>query len=208
MGLNTMAIIADEVLSDEQLATMGIEPTGSEMAAEDALLRSEPEHVCVVRAETYTAVAGYVDALAEAIETDRIALPGTVIAASSVSSVGFADFRVFVDGRLRRHLSVGDDESAADRGAPLPEESLFVFEGQDEELESEIDGDILINRVLAIAGVDSDASLIDGHGDAFAPISAAGEKAENGWEAATSGDHSDSKSTNAKKRFLRRFRRR
>lgn len=175
MGLNTMAIVADTVLADEHLAVLGIAPVGSALAAEEALLRSEPEHVCVVRGECYTAVAGYADALAEAIETERIGLPGTVIAASSVSSVGFADFRVFVDGRLRRHLCTGDEESDSNWGEPLAEESLFVFEGRDEELEAEIDGDILIDRVLTIAGVDNEASLLDANGDAFAPISCPGE---------------------------------
>ena len=118
MGLNTMAIVADSVLSDEQLEELRIAPAGAAMTAEDALLRSQPEHVCVVRAATYTAVAGYADALAAAVESDRLALPGTVVAVSSVSSVDFVDFRVFVDGGLRRHLCTGDDGSA-NVGQPL-----------------------------------------------------------------------------------------
>lgn len=186
MGLNTMAIVADSVLSDEQLAELGIAPAGAAMTAEDALLRSQPEHVCVVRAATYTAVAGYADALAAAVESDRLALPGTVVAVSSVSSVDFVDFRVFVDGGLRRHLCTGDDGSA-NVGQPLPEESRFVFEAQDEELEVEVDGDILIDQVLAIAGVDSESSLLDARGDAFAPISAPGDVGQSAGSTGSAG---------------------
>lgn len=197
MGLNSMAIVADSVLGDEQLAVLGIAPVGSAMAAEDALLRSEPEHVCVVRGECYTAVAGYADALAEAIETERIGLPGTVIAASSVSSVGFADFRVFVDGRLRRHLCTGAEESASNEGEPLPAESLFVFEGQEVEHEFEIDGDVLIDRILAIADVDNESSFLDTRGFAFAAISASGDV----------GPRSDGTGSIGKKKSRRWFRR-
>ncbi|WP_333618056.1 DUF6928 family protein [Dietzia sp.] len=205
MGLNTMAIVADSVLGDEQLGVLGIAPTGRAMGAEDALLVSEPEQACVVRTGTYTAIAGSLEPLMEVVESDHLDLPGTVIAATSVSSVGFTDFCVFEDGRLRRHLCVEEDKITMNDGEPLPEEGRFVFTSQDEELE--VDGDILIDQVLVIAGVDAEASLFYANGDAFAPNTVAGDESATGGQTATRVDDSDSMEASGKKGFFRRFRR-
>uniref|UniRef100_UPI0025D62F47 hypothetical protein n=1 Tax=uncultured Brevibacterium sp. TaxID=189678 RepID=UPI0025D62F47 len=97
-------------------------------------------------------------------ETDSITLPGTWHVASTVSSMSFVDYRVFVDGTLVRHLLAGDEE--LNEGTPVVDESAFVFreEGGEEE-PAEVDGDLIIQelpRAVGAVGPGDDVFEVEG----------------------------------------------
>lgn len=168
MGISTTVMVADSVLTDEDLASLNIVRTRLPIAVEKILLRSSPDRICVVRAEDYTAIVGMTDQIAETVESEHIGLPGTVTVGSAVSSVGYSDFRVFVDGELRRHLCAEESEVTIDRGEAVEGEERFKFPSEDG-ASIELDGDVLIDTVLAIAGVAPGTSIFDLSGVLYAP---------------------------------------
>ena len=168
MGISATVMVADSALTDEDLASLGIVPTRQRIAVEEVLLRNSPDRICVVRAEEFTAIVGMADQIAETVESEHIGFPGTVTVGSAVSSVSYSDFRVFVDGELRRHLCAEDGEVSIDRGEAVEGEERFQFSIEDG-ASIELDGDVLIDTVLAIAGVAPGTSIFDLSGDEYAP---------------------------------------
>lgn len=167
MGLNASIIIADTPLTDAHLAGIDLHPRQEQIAAEAVLLTPAEDRACVVRTENHTIIVDGSDALAEAIDEERVPLPGRVASAAVVSTVDFSDFRILVDGRVVRHLRQEEGEITIDQGETVAGESEFL-DGV------EIDGDLLIQRLPGLAGMSLDTDLFSLAGVAYtrAPDSA------------------------------------
>lgn len=217
MGIAATAIVADSALTDDHLGALGIVPTGRTTSAEEVILRGSSDRVCVVSAETFTVIIGLTDQIAETIESERIAFPGTVVSGAAVSTVGYVDFRVFVDGELRRHLCAEESEVSIDVGVALEGENAFVFPpGDDDDVDSEesnsegsvreergveLDGDVLIDSVLEIAGVAPGQSIFDLIGNEYAPPAALGGGLQEGGH----GNATQPRATSGDRGFFRRM---
>ncbi|WP_145996182.1 hypothetical protein [Brevibacterium iodinum] len=191
MGLNANILIADTTLTDADLAGIDLQSTVEELTAEAVLLTPAEDRACVVRADGCTIIVDGSDALAEAIDDEAITLPGRIVSAAVVSSVGFSDFLIVDDGHVVRHLCEDDGEIRIDEGQAVPGESDFVFPAEPDEDESadasadgavdrdgtdagavEIDGDLLIQLLPAVAGMDADTDLFALAGTAYTRASA------------------------------------
>lgn len=170
MSLTAAVLIADSELSDDVFASLGLSPSGEDLAVSDILLTPSDERVCVVRSNGFTVLAdGSMEVLGQ-FEADATSLPGRVIAAIVVGSVSYAMLRVFEDGRLVRHLECSEGEITDDEGVPLSEESAFVV---DEDGCREVDGDLLIEYLTSLAGIPGSPELFDLTGRACSSSSAA-----------------------------------
>lgn len=164
MGLNTALLVADTELSDDTLSELGVQPTGGTLQAEDILLRSEHPSACVVRGSGRTVIVDGSDALAEVVDAvdsepaGVLSLAGTVHVACVVDTVGFADYRIFREGRLIRRLTSEEGEVTADEGEPVGDESAFVFVADDGE-STEVDGEMLIQSLPHVAGLDASVDV-------------------------------------------------
>lgn len=107
--------------------------------------------------------------VAEFFEADSIALPGTWHVESTVSSAGFVDYRVFVDGTLVRHLMSDDEE--LNEGEPVVDEYGFVFmDGDQAEPLAEANGELIIQELPTAVGAvsrDQDVFIVRGQYSAY-----------------------------------------
>lgn len=164
MGLTTSLILTSESVTDEQLQAWGLASTQANGDLWTAFCDPANQFFAVARPRDWTILLDPEMLVAERFETDSITLPGTWHVASTVSSTGFVDYRVFVDGTLVRHMLAGDEE--LDEGAPMVDESPFTFrenDGADEPVE--VDGDLIIQelpRVVGAIGADDDIFDVEG----------------------------------------------
>lgn len=173
MGLSTAILITDTVLSDRQLESLGLYPTGEPGTAEAVLLTGSDVRACVVRNEAFTVIIDGGEQLMTAAGEDPISLPGAVHYAATVSTVDHSEFHVLSDGRTVRHLRQEEGEITVDEGDRQPGEDSFLLTGDDliaeAEAEFEIDGDLLIQELPALAGVSSALDIFfELSGDMFA----------------------------------------
>ncbi|WP_413335572.1 hypothetical protein ACH82I_03710 [Brevibacterium sp. GP-SGM9] len=197
MGLNANILIADSRLRDDHLMALGLKPLDRQIRAEEVLLTPADERACVVRAESSTIIIDGGEALAEAVDAESLAVPGRVHFAASVSSVGFVDFCVFADGKTVRHLREEDGETSIDEGRPVPGEELVRVPADDgdaeqaadgranpevvadaeavAEGETELDGDLLIEKLTVIAGLPESFDLFALTGEGFGAAAVAPE---------------------------------
>ena len=172
MGLTTSLILTSESVTDEQVPAWGLAPTQTNGDLWTAFCDPANQFFAVARPRDWTILLDPEMLIAERFESDSITLPGTWHVASAVSSTGFVDYRVFVDGTLVRHMFTGDEE--LNEGAPVVDESPFTFrenDGADEPVE--VDGDLVIQelpRVIGAIGADDD--IFDVEGQYFAYQSA------------------------------------
>lgn len=168
MGLTTSLILTSESVADEQLQAWGLAPTQNNGDLWTAFCDPANQFFAVARPRDWTILLDPEMLIAEHFETDSITLPGTWHVASAVSSTGFVDYRVFVDGALVRHLLAGDEE--LDEGAPVVDESPFTFrenDGADEPVE--VDGDLIIQELPRVVGaIGDDDDIFDIEGQYFA----------------------------------------
>lgn len=186
MGVTVCVLIADRRLDDEQLAALSLFPRGGQVRGDDVMLTPADRRACVVRTDASTIVVDGGDALAGAIDDERIDLPGTLHIASVASSAGFCDFLVMTDGDVVRRLQQGEGETLIDEGDALPSERDIVFSvdgdddggdgdgGDGDDGGDEIDGDVLIERLPAIAGLSDDVDIFALVGECFGSTSAGG----------------------------------
>ena len=168
MGLTTSLILTSESVAVEQLQAWGLAPTQNNGDLWTAFCDPVNQFFAVARPRDWTILLDPEMLIAEHFETDSITLPGTWHVASAVSSTGFVDYRVFVDGALVRHLLAGDEE--LDEGAPVVDESPFTFrenDGADEPVE--VDGDLIIQELPRVVGaIGDDDDIFDIEGQYFA----------------------------------------
>lgn len=183
VGLSATVLVADSRLQDDQLSALGLEPLARQISAEDVLLTPSDERACVVRAESSTIIIDGGEALAATVDAGPPAFPGRVHVAASVSSVGFVDFCVFAGGKAVRHLREEEGETTIDEGHPVPGEELVrvpVDEGDAEQaadgrenadpvssVGTELDGDLLIEKLTEIAGLPQALDLFALTGEGF-----------------------------------------
>lgn len=151
MGLTTSLLLTTEPVTLQQLEAWGLTPTQDNGDLWTAFHDPANQFFAVARPSDWTILWDPEMLIAPHFETDSITLPGTWHVASTVSSMSFVDYRVFVDGTLARHLLAGDEELS--EGTPVVDESAFVFreEGGEEE-PAEVDGDLLIQELPRAAG--------------------------------------------------------
>ncbi|MGX6450728.1 hypothetical protein [Brevibacterium paucivorans] len=164
MGLTTSLILTTEPVTAEQLEAWGLTPTQDKGDLWTAFHDPANQFFAVARPSDWTILWDPEMLIAPHFETDSITLPGTWLVASTVSSMSFVDYRVFVDGTLVRHLLAGDEE--LNDGTPVVDESAFVFreEGGEEE-PAEVDGDLLIQelpRAVGAVGPGEDVFAVEG----------------------------------------------
>ena len=168
MGLTTSLILTSESVADEQLQAWGLAPTQTNGDLWTAFCDPMNQFVAVARPRDWTILLDPEMLIAEHFETDSITLPGIWHVVSTVSSTGFVDYRVFVDGTLVRHMLAGDEE--LDEGAPVVDESPFTFrenDGADEPVE--VDGDLIIQELPRVVGaIGADDDIFDVEGQYFA----------------------------------------
>ncbi|WP_218777903.1 hypothetical protein [Brevibacterium yomogidense] len=160
--MSTTAAIADSVLTDAHLHALGLVPLGTETTVESVALAPEDRSACVVRTDAATIIVDGGEQLMALFDASAVALPGTVHVAAAVSSVDYSAYRVFVDGQSVRHLEHEDGEVTVDEGDASPAEDVFRLPSEDEELEGEIDGDILIQSLPQLAGFPVDIFTLTG----------------------------------------------
>ncbi|WP_333618063.1 hypothetical protein [Dietzia sp.] len=174
LGLNAGLLVADSPLDDAQLARLGLRPAGENCSVQDVLLTPADERACIVEVDGFTIDADGGDALAAAAENDSgvggalLDRPGSVYCAFAVSSKSICDFLVVDQGEFVRHFRQEEEQTSADVGLPLKKEFLFTFspEGEadaDEPGDGErvVDGDSLIDRLTAVAGLPPSVDVFD-----------------------------------------------
>ena len=168
MGLTTSLILTSESVADEQLQAWGLTSTQTNGDLWTAFCDPANQFFAVARPRDWTILLDPEMLIAEHLETDSITLPGTWHVASTVSSTGFVDYRVFVDGALVRHLLAGDEE--LDEGAPMVDESPFTFREDDGAEEPvEVDGDLIIQELSRVVGaIGDDDDIFDVEGQYYA----------------------------------------
>lgn len=164
MGLTTSLILTNETATSEQLEGWGLTPMKEKGDLWTAFHDPADRFFVVARPGDWTILWDPEMQIAEHFETDSLTLPGTWHVASTVSSTGFVDYRVFVDGALVRHLLAGDEE--LDEGVPVVDESAFVFcEGSETGELAEVDGDLIIQelpRAVGAVGYGDDVFNVEG----------------------------------------------
>lgn len=167
MGLTASLILTTERISAEQIEDWGLAPTQGNGDLWAAFHDPAQQFFTLAQAGDWSLPWDPQMVVAEFFEADSIALPGTWHVASTVSSVGFVDYRVFVDGTLVRHLMSGDEE--LDEGGPVVDESGFVFANDDqEEPSAEVDGDLIIQELpRAVGAVSGDEDVFTVRGQYF-----------------------------------------
>lgn len=217
MGLNTTILIANSRLRDDQLMTLGLKPLDRQIPAEEVLLTPSDERACVVRTDSSTIIIDGGVALADAVDAGTFALPGRVHFAASVSSVGFTEFRVLAEGKTIRHLREEEGETTIDEGHPVPGEETVRFPVDDDDAEqsadaresaeavpnaeTELDGDLLIDKLTEIAGLSESLDLFSLTGEGFGAAALASEPE---FETGVDGDGART-STGKKGGFLSRL---
>ncbi|WP_347030609.1 hypothetical protein [Brevibacterium paucivorans] len=151
MGLTASIILTTEQVSPQQLESWGLVPTQDNGDLWSAFHDPAQQFFTLAQLGEWSLLWDPQMVVAEFFEADSIALPGTWHVASTVSSAGFVDYRVFVDGTLVRHLMSGDEE--LDEGEPVVDESGFVFmDGDQAEPLAEVDGDLIIQKLPSAVG--------------------------------------------------------
>lgn len=168
MGLTTSLILTNESVASGQLEAWGLTPIKENGDLWTAFHDPANRFFAVARPGNWTVLWDPEMQIAEHFETNSLPLPGTWHVASTVSSTGFVDYRVFVDGTLVRHLLAGDEE--LDEGVPVVDESAFVFrEGSEAGEPAEVDGDLIIQELpRAVGAVGYRDDLFDVEGQYFA----------------------------------------
>lgn len=168
MGLTASLILTTEQISPQQIEIWGLAPTQDNGDLWTAFHDPAQQFFTLAQAGEWSLLWDPQMVVAEFFEADSIALPGTWHVASTVSSAGFVDYRVFVDGTLVRHLMSGDDE--LDEGEPVVDESGFVFADDDQaEPSAEVDGDLIIQELpRAVGAVSGDEDVFTVRGQYFA----------------------------------------
>ena len=167
MGLTTSLLLTTEPVTPQQLGAWGLTPTQDKGDLWTAFHDPAKQFFAVARSGDWTILWDPEMRIAPHFETDSITMPGTWHVASTVSSMSFVDYRVFVDGTLVRHLLAGDEE--LNEGTPVVDESAFVFreEGGEEE-PVEVDGDLLIQELpRAVGAVGSGDDVFEVKGQYF-----------------------------------------
>lgn len=166
MGLNVCVMIADSPLDDDALAAWDLVPLGEHVRAEEVVLTPADQRACVVVRDGATIVVDGGGALADAMEGALDHLPGRIHLASIVSSVDHLDWQVLEAGRTTRRVHVDDEGELVSTGDPLRHEKdvLGITDP-----ESEFDGDLLFERLPALAGLPGSVELFELTGQAYGP---------------------------------------
>lgn len=162
MGISSAIAVADSHLTTGHLAALGLVPDGGNLVGETVLTTSSERRALVVRRDGFTVVLDGGDALTEVLDEGELDLPGTVHVGCAASSAGFAEYRAERDGRTIRRLVSDEDEVTVDEGDPVIDESRFFFDSEDEELGRELDGDLLVQLLPRLAGLDIDVFSLEG----------------------------------------------
>ena len=168
MGLTASLILTTEQISPQQIEIWGLAPTQDNGDLWTAFHDPAQQFFTLAQAGDWSLLWDPQMVVAEFFEADSITLPGTWHVASTVSSVGFVDYRVFIDGTLVWHLMSGDEE--LDEGEPVVDESGFVFANDDqEEPSAEVDGDLIVQELpRAVGAVCGDEDVFTARGQYFA----------------------------------------
>lgn len=163
MGLN-VCMIADSPWDDDALAAWDLVPLGGHVRAEEVVLTPADQRACVVVRDGATIVVDGRVALADAMEGALDHLPGRIHLASIVSSVDHLDWQVLEAGRTIRRVHVDDEGELVSTGDPLRHEKdvLGITDP-----ESEFDGDLLFERLPALAGLPGSVELFELTGQAY-----------------------------------------
>ena len=177
MGINANVLIADSPLPDTALAELGLEPLNVDLSAEEVMLTPAERRASVIRTEGRTIIVDGSDALADVADDSGLAsLPGRIVFAASVSIVDFSDLIIVDDGRVVRHLRQEEGEITINEGEPLAAETEFIVEAGDDSVGDgdsagedgfEIDGDLLVQRLPVLAGMNADTDIFTLTGQAF-----------------------------------------
>lgn len=171
MGLNVSVMVADSPIDDDVLSSLGLVPLGEDAHAEAVALTPADERACVAVVHGGTIVVDGGLALATAMDGDLGHLPGRVHLLSVVSSVDALDWRVLAAGETVRRLHVDDDGELRSEGEPLAQE-VGVLD-LDTDGAGEVDGDLFVECLPALAGLPAEVDLLDLTGAAYGPAEAA-----------------------------------
>ena len=165
MGLSVSAVIADTELTDAQLTAVGLYPRPETAATSEVMLNPADDRVLVTRHGGHTIIVDGAAEVAEQFEGTSTELPGRVVVAGTVDSVGYAVFRVFDNGRAVRVLETSDGEIVTDEGEPLSQEDSFVFRTDGD---VEVDGQLLIDTLASLASVPGSPDIFELEGKVYA----------------------------------------
>lgn len=144
----TLAIV-DRELSENQLAELGLSPGRGSVHLGWLARHPMAERVGVHRLSGSTVLLeGGGNHLLDLFETEQIDLPGIWWIGTDMGV--WAELRVFVQGRLVRHLQ-DDSPDLLDVGEPLGDESSFRILDEDGELDG-LDGGQLLAELPRLAG--------------------------------------------------------
>lgn len=157
MGLNSAIAVGDTPVTDEDLATLGLHPTGDTVSVEAVALTPADNRACVVRLPSHTLGVDGGDALVDVLDAGAFPLPGTWHVGASVSTVGYADYVVFRDGAVVRRVT-DEEGDLSEEVAAIGDETPFLVDG-------ELDGDQLLDalpRIAGALGAGSDVFTLEG----------------------------------------------
>lgn len=129
MGLSVALMITAQGIDYSQFDEWELHPTKEQGDLWNAYYDPAKRYFVFAEVNGFTVLWDSELTVVGEFHTDRIDLPGVWHVAEVKQDDGLCDYRVFTDGKLVRHLCVGDGE-VVDAGAPVIDESAFVSVGK------------------------------------------------------------------------------